>query len=359
MKKVLFAIIVAAMALPLSAQDDISKLSWGRIVNKMPASWYASEHAVRLGDTLLTYQTDRGGWPKNVKWHIRINHDEMQKIRKTGIGATIDNNATTTEMRYLAKVYAATGLQRFREGFLHAVSYILEAQYDNGGWPQFYPPRPNVPYSACITYNDNATLNVLLMLRDISGNADYLKSLALSDSLRTAASAAFDRGIRCILDTQIKVNGKPTVWCAQHDAVTLVPAKARAYELPSFSGAESAGLVLLLMELPNPTPEVVAAVKGAVEWFESHVIADSKFVRRQDNAGVSDAMLVHSPGNHVWARFYDLDTGEPFFCDRDGIKRNSVEQLGDDRRNGYGWYITSPDKVLNTYPKWKKKHNII
>ncbi|MGN1263891.1 MAG: pectate lyase [Prevotella sp.] len=359
MKRILFAIIVAVSVLPMMAQDDIAALSWGRIAYRMPSSWYASERAVQLGDTLLAYQTDRGGWPKNVKWQRRINHDEMRKIRETGIGATIDNNATTTEMRYLAKVYAATGIERFRDGFLRGLSYILEAQYDNGGWPQFYPPRPNVPYSACITYNDNAMLNVMLMLRDISDDAGYLKPLALTDSLRAVAAASFGRGIRCILDTQIRVDGKPTVWCAQHDAVTLVPAKARAYELPSYSGAESAGITLLLMELPDPSQEVIAAVHGAVAWFESHVIADSTFVRRRDAAGLSDATLVYSPGNHVWARFYDLDTGKPFVCDRDGIKRNSVELLGSERRNGYSWYVTSPDKVLKVYSKWKKKHDCI
>ena len=29
----------------------------------------------------------------------------MAKVRKSGIGATFDNGATVTEMRYLAKIY--------------------------------------------------------------------------------------------------------------------------------------------------------------------------------------------------------------------------------------------------------------
>ena len=42
-------------------------------------------------------------------------------------------------MRYLARVYNGTGYERFKESFLRGIDYLLEAQYDNGGWPQYYP----------------------------------------------------------------------------------------------------------------------------------------------------------------------------------------------------------------------------
>ena len=29
----------------------------------------------------------------------------------------------------------------------------------------------------------------------------------------------------------------------------------------------------------------------------------------------------------LWARFYDLETGKPFFCGRDGIKHDSLDQI--------------------------------
>ena len=83
--------------------------------------------------------------------------------------------------------------------------------------------------------------------------------------IRERCQAAFDKGVECILNTQIIVDGKPTVWCAQHDEQTLQPASARAYELPSFSGAESVGIVQLLMNIDHPSQRVIDAVKGAVE----------------------------------------------------------------------------------------------
>lgn len=365
MKKSLVALLLLFSALGTSAQEDISTLSWKSVAYGMPAEWYGSTHAVQLADTLVRYQTARGGWPKNVKWHREIDRESMRKMAETGIGATIDNGATVGEMRYLAKVYARTGETRFREAFMRGVGYILEAQYDNGGWPQFYPVRPNVAYSGCITYNDDAFLNVMLILRDIRDNTAGMESLILPDSLRQEAGRAFSRGIECILKTQIMVDGEPTVWCAQHDRQTLAPAKARAYELPSFSGAESAGITMLLMEQPDPSPEIVAAVKGAVKWFDGHKIENRKYVRVRgksseevSQAEPADASLVPAEGECVWARFYDLDTGEPFFCDRDGIKRKSIEEIGRERRNGYSWYVSSPAKVLKAYEKWLKRNNL-
>lgn len=356
----MIALVLLLSAPGMSAQQDIGRRSWNSVATKMPVEWYGSTQAVQIADTLVRYQTVKGGWPKNVKWHIKVDRDEMRRIQETGIGATIDNNATTTEMRYIAKVYARTGEERFRLSFLRGVGYLLEAQYDNGGWPQFYPVRPqkSVSYSGHITYNDGAMVNVMNFLRDIYDSSPDFAALAIDDSTKAKAREAFDRGISCILKTQIISDGVPTVWCAQHDAVTLLPAKARAYELPSFSGSESAGVVWLLMSLPDPSPEVIRAVKGAVSWFESHRIDNRRFVRRRDETGRRNATLTEAEGECVWARFYDLETGEPFVCDRDGIKRKSLDELGAERRNGYAWYVTAPAGVVKAYPKWLEKHDL-
>ena len=54
----------------------------------------------------------------------------------------------------------------------------------------------------------------------------------------------------------------------------------------------------------------------------------------------------------------ELDNNKPFFCDRDGIKKYSLAEIGPERRNGYAWYISTPEKVLKKYPKWKEKYGI-
>lgn len=362
MKRILTVIFVlCACATCLQAQwQDISGKSWKAVATSMADDWYGSAQAARIADTLLRYQTEKGGWPKNIKWHADIDAKKMEEISRTGIGATFDNGATITEMCYLARVYDKNGDRRYRDGFVKGLDYIFEAQYDNGGWPQFYPVRPgkSVAYSGHVTYNDRAFVNIMNLLRDVFDSAPQFAPLALDDNVKAKARRAFDLGLDCILKSQIVVDGEPTVWCAQHDSVTLLPAKARAYELPSFSGAESAEIVRLLMSLPDPSPEVVRSVEGAVRWFERHKIADHEFVRPRGKSAGEDAMLVPSAGHDVWARFYDLETGEPFFCDRDGVKRKSLDEIGRERRNGYAWYTDIPAKILKAYPKWLKKNGI-
>ena len=73
------------------------------------------------------------------------------------------------------------------------------------------------------------------------------------------------------------------------------------------------------------------------------------------NGKISDKKMVEDVGAPlIWARFMDLNNNEPFFCDRDGVKRKSMSDIGVERRVGYGWYSEAPNKVLKKYKKWKK-----
>ena len=122
----------------------------------------------------------------------------------------------------------------------------------------FYPLRKG--YYTHITYNDDAIVNIMELLHDIIIKKPIYAFIATEDVI-TRAATAYDKGIDCIPKTQIIVNGKPTVWCAQHDENTFLPAKARSYELPSFSGSESVGIVNLLMQIPDPSPSVIQSVQ--------------------------------------------------------------------------------------------------
>jgi pectinesterase len=167
---------------------------------------------------------------------------------------------------------------------------------------------------------------------------------------------AYEKGIEVILNTQIVVDGKPTVWCAQHDEYTFLPAKARTYELPSFSGGESVGIILFLMDLPDPSPAIIKSVEGAVEWLDSHRIKNTRWDLFVNAEGKRDRRIVQDPASgDMWARFYDLETQEPYVCDRDGIKKKTLEEIGYERRNGYSWYTDAPQEVFEKYPEWKGK----
>lgn len=332
---------------------------WKEVATQMPPAWYGAADAKRVAENVLLAQKEIGGWEKNQAFHQVLSAAEKDQLKKDkpASGATFDNNATITELRFLAKMHAQVQDERYRQAFEKGLHYLFLSQYNHGGWPQFYPVRTgeSVAYSGHITYNDDAMVNILRFLKEIYADQDAFASLHLSDTVQVKAQKAFDKGIECILNTQIIVDDQPTVWCAQHDAITLAPAKARKYELESFSGSESVGIALLLMEIERPSRAIINAVIGAANWLEQHAIRGIRVDTAIDPEGKKNRIVVaDEAAPRIWARFYDLETGQPFFCDRDGIKRNALADISSERRNGYGWYTYAPEQLLQKYPKWKQ-----
>lgn len=197
-------------------------------------------------------------------------------------------------------------------------------------------------------------VRILEILKEIKDKTDFY-SIKPSDEIVVKTKVAFDKGIDCIVKTQYKQNGVLTAWCAQHDENTLLPAKARAYELPSLSGKESAKIVLLLMSIENPSKEVIASVNAAVIWFEKVKITGLREERIVKNRKIIDKkMIPDANALPIWARFMELDNNKPFFSDRDGVKKGTLAEVGDERRNGYSWYTNEPKEVLKKYEKWKQ-----
>ena len=224
-------------------------------------------------------------------------------------------------------------------------------QYANGGFPQFFPDTSG--YRKHITYNDDAMLNALRILKDVADNKPGFE--VVDENLKNRSVAAIEKAIACILKTQIRINGNLTVWCAQHDHVSYLPAKARAYELPSFSGSESVDITRFLMEIKNPSQEVKNAVVASVDWIRKAAITGYKTERINDASQPKgkDLILVEDPKGKLWARFYDLDSAKPFFCGRDGVKKAKLSEIENERRVGYAYYGVWPAKLISTeFPVW-------
>ena len=317
---------------------------------KQSAEWLRSSEGRRIADNVLTWQTPHGSWPKN-----RDTASEPFDGKSDDLHGTFDNGATTNELRFLARAFRATNEPRYQQAFLKGLSHILEAQYPTGGWPQFYPPSNR--YHRHITFNDGSMSRILELLRDVSESSDYG---FLKTDYRTKAEGAVTKGIDCILRTQIKQDGKLTAWCAQHDEKTLEPAWARSYEPPSVSGAESVGVVRFLTSVEEPTPEIIAAVEGAVEWFRSVAIHGMRFEEFTDAEGRDDKRVVADPdAGPLWARFYEIGSNRPIFLDRDSVVRYSLTEIGQERRGGYDYYGTWAANLLaKDYPRWRSKHKL-
>ena len=317
-----------------------------------------SAEARRIGEQVLLYQRDTGGWPKNIDMARALTDEERAQITRDKArrdDSTIDNGATTLQMVFLARLYEATGDKRFRDGFRRAVDYLLSGQYDNGGWPQFWPETHG--YQWHITYNDDAMVNTMKLLRDIAQQKDPFGKGLTEKAMRQRAMTAFEKGVECILATQIRIDGRLTVWCQQHDRNTYEPAHARAYELPSFCTQESASIVRLLMDLPSPDDRVKQAVHAAMAWFDRYKLTGLRLERTGEPGSPDrDTRLVpDAKGKPLWGRFYDLKYCEPYVCDRDGLPRRHLQDIGPERRNGYAWYGDRPAQLYPLYDAWADK----
>ena len=327
---------------------------WNAIA-RQPADWYAGPEARAIAASILRYQSPEGGWTKNTD--MSAPPSAAYLALKPGAHApTIDNGATTTQLHYLAQVITATNDATLRAAFERGFDYLLAAQYANGGWPQFYPLVKG--YYTHITYNDNAMVNVLTLLRAAAqGQAPYA---FVDEARRAKAAAAVEKGIVCILRTQVKQGGKLTAWCAQHDEATFAPAWARNFEPPSLSGAESVGLVKFLMGVEHPSPEIIAAVEGAVAWFRAVSIRGLRVDESPGADGKKDRHAVaDSAAPPLWARFYELETNRPIYIGRDKTFRYDYNEIERERRAGYVYLSDWPATLLEKdYPRWRAKNKL-
>lgn len=306
-----------------------------------PDSWFRSDEGRKAMDCILSWQSTHGDWPKN-----KDTTKEKYAGDRGKLSGTFDNGATTGELRALGRAFRVTGEGRYEKAFLAGFDHILKAQYANGGWPQQFPLPTS--YHRHITFNDGCMVRIMQFLSDAGTLDDFA---FLDKDRRAAAASAVGRGVDCIVKCQIVVDGKLTSWCAQHDEVTLAPAQARSYELPSLSGGESAGVLIFLMGLDKPSPEVVRAVKAGVAWFEAAKIEGYRYKR----SGKEPNLIKDPSAEPLWARFYEIKTNRPFFCDRDGVPKYDVEEISSERRSGYAWYGNWGVAVAKRYEKWEQR----
>ena len=391
-------------------------------------AFYKSDEARKTGDIIVSFQTPAGGWSKNLMMdEPRLkgqsyatgnlaptpekpgDFDEPKDPSWHYVG-TLDNDATNTELRFLAELSAALpGHEgdKYRAAALRGYEYLLKAQYPNGGWPQVWPLEGG--YHDAITFNDNAVIESAetlakvangvrvtttpdpdevaggKMMAERSGRAFEAPAASTEDytfvpaEMRARARKAAEKATALVLRVQVKVLaasqptsqkrdpstgsgqavGHPdrmvlTVWAQQYDPLTLQPCSARNYEMPALSSGESADAMEYLMSLPKPSAEVVRAVDAAAAWFEQSKITGYVFVGGRGTPGGRHLEKKDDAGP-LWARYYSLTTGKPIFGDRDKSIHDDVMEISLERRNGYAWYSGGEEKALEEYGAWRRR----
>ncbi len=338
-----------------------------------PAAWYSTDEARRIAQIIVSFQTPAGGWSKNLDMtqHRRAGGELFAHANASRFASptdldlphdpnwnyvgTFDNGATMTQLRFLAKVISTSATNdsaAYQKSFLRGLDYIFAAQFPNGGWPQVWPLQGG--YHDCVTFNDGAMTGILDLLLDVSGahgEFDFVPQ-----AIRQKSANALQRGLHCILATQVIADNKRTAWCQQYDALTLEPASARNYEMASLSSGESAGVTLFLMRLPqtdtNADTNIAAAIHSAATWFQTTAIRAKAYRRTDANDG---RHLVDAPGSDpLWARYYEIGSNRPLFGERDKSIHDTVEEISRERRDGYAWFTDAPQQALKKYGQWKK-----
>lgn len=320
---------------------------------KKSADWFGSQEALTVADNCIQRQVQgEGGWQKGM----------MTDHTGDWAHSTIDNDATTSQIRFLMRSYQQTHQQKYLDCAMRGADCLFKMQYSNGGWMQVL----NTPgtYHAHITLNDGAYVHVLSIMKEMSQKTGDFT--AVSDEYAQKAAASLEKGIQCLLDMQIVNNGVRTAWCQQHDENNLKPAGARAYELPSTCTSESAGVIQFLYKEAQETgrADLAESVNAAIKWFQKVQLNGIAFVKQGD-----DKVVVQDPNaSPLWARFYELGTDRPLFSDRDSSVHYNVAEISQERRTGYAWYgnwgknvvnlaLLEPGQVVITQPETEPEYS--
>lgn len=248
--------------------------------------------ARQVADSLLYGQLECGGWDYNIDhspegarvWYYRHNRGSADAALKRGRNqATMDDDTTQHATRLLMAVDKAYEFREpaLHEGALAALDLLLRAQHESGAWPQRYPPSGH-GYGDFFTFNDNT----------IADCADVMMI-----AWRTYGDQRFAAAVRQCGDFIVRTQlPEPQAsWAQQYD-FDLQPAWARRFEPPSVCGAESLGVMRLLIEIAlfSGDDKYLKPLPAAFDWYRRSRLPD---------------------GN--WARFYELKTNRPLYFTKD------------------------------------------
>ncbi len=313
---------------------------------------YQTDQITEIGDNLLAGQNRDGGWSKNKDW-LRVYSQYEMNILQYG-ASTLDNRTTWSQIDYLAKVYQQTKQQKYADSAIKGIEYILNEQRESGGWRGHDVEA--------ITYNDNVMTGVLKTLKSVLENRDRYRFV--DPDLLARVQQAYDKGLACVLATQVRIDGKLTAWAQQHDHKTLEPIWARSFEPPAISSSESVAVVRFLMTIKNPSSDIKTAITSAVTWLDKVKIENQVLekipapeIHFKYHWSNYDFQVVEQKGaKPMWSRYYDLQTQQPIFCTRKSVITTNYQDVGRERRTGYSWYGYYANKLIEKeYPAWQIK----
>ena len=110
------------------------------------------------------------------------------------------------------------------------------------------------------------------------------------------------------------------------------------------------------MEISDPSPAVINSVQGAIDWLDKHRIKNTRWEIFTNKEGLKTGRLYpilkqETCGPAFMIRIQNCH----LFAIATVLRKKTLEEIGYERRNGYSWYTTGPQEVIDKYPDWKAK----
>ena len=243
-------------------------------------------------------QSSHGGWEHLADVAALIAGDDLEQRQQ--YSCTIDDNITQGAISFLIKMDLLIDRDWLTEAIQLGFDFLLESQFSNGAWPQWYPLRGG--YHDYYTYNDNAIndcIRVLLMAHREYGNPELLASAELAGAF--------------IINSQFPA---PQAGWSQQYNHDLQPAWARDFEPPGICSLVTARNIISLVELYRYTDKklYLDPIPAALNWLEESRLSPN-----------------------TWARLYEVDTNRPIYGDMDRKVHYNYEEISSERKTGYGF----------------------
>ncbi|MBU0584782.1 MAG: glycosyltransferase family 39 protein [Alphaproteobacteria bacterium] len=260
--------------------------------------------AAGVGRALACVQTANGGWR-----HVA---PSSRHCAARNFPATVEGGETLDDGTVPAALYFLFDLSdRFAELSIEppawlgrtigrALDFSVNAQLENGAWPQSLVARPG--YHEFATLNDDTTtgmMRVLIAAHARLGNDAYL------DAAR--------RGGEFLLRAQ---GGGGQQGFAQQYTASLEIAPARKFEPAAYSSLETGYAINALIDLYRATGDgrYLEAAQSAAGWLEASQTAPDE-----------------------WARLYEIGSNKPIFADRKGNVTYDLSDLPVAEQTSYRW----------------------
>src|SRR5690606_34919366 len=104
------------------------------------------------------YLHDFAGEASARRWYETIGKNgwRLEEFHHYYGNATFDDAGTSEASQFLLRLYLERRDGRLREPLERAIRFVLDSQFDNGGWPQRYPRvAGEADYIRHITFNDD------------------------------------------------------------------------------------------------------------------------------------------------------------------------------------------------------------